>query len=127
MEIFSQKTLFVYNSYLGSFKQPLDQRCCNEKSLSMLVSMKNCFWPLQNQCSGSSGPNEWARSLKEIIDETEIGKILCLISYDFVESRSIFNGTKIMITVLETEHFQLSGNLQSFKTCIFFGPVLSTW
>jgi hypothetical protein len=43
MAIFSQKTLFVCNPYLGSFKQPLDQRYCNEKSLSMLVSIKNCF------------------------------------------------------------------------------------
>jgi hypothetical protein len=64
MAILSQKTLFVCNPYLGSFKQPLDRRYCKENSLSMLVSVKNCFLPLQNQevLGQMSGPGHLKKS-----------------------------------------------------------------
>jgi hypothetical protein len=43
MAIFSQETLVFCNPYLGSLKQPLDRRCCNKKSSTLFVLMKNTF------------------------------------------------------------------------------------
>jgi hypothetical protein len=75
MAIFSQKTLFFCNPYLGSLKQPLDRRCCNKKPSTLFVLMKKYFWLLENLCTGS--PEHWkrARSPKNAIAEIFIVQI----------------------------------------------------
>jgi hypothetical protein len=75
MAIFSQKTLFFCNPYLGSFKKPLDRRCCNKKPSTLFVLTKKYFWLLENRCTGS--PERWkrARSPKNAIAEILIVQI----------------------------------------------------
>jgi hypothetical protein len=53
----------------------LKMAICNKKSLSLSVFKKICFCPLKNRSTGSPGPYNWAKSLKNsVIKNWNFGK-----------------------------------------------------
>jgi hypothetical protein len=70
--IFGPKTLFLCKPLLRSFKHQWRPPCCKKKPLTLLVFMKKCFLPIENRSTGSPGPLKWARSPKNLANESWI-------------------------------------------------------